>query len=424
MRPLHAGILILGSEVLSGSVRERNAPFFFERFHALGVPVRTQIVSGDSREDILSALSFLCRSCDFVVMTGGLGPTFDDLTRSSLAEFAGTALRYRAREFERVKRRYAGKPKALSALRAEMHFPEGAAVFPNSGGMAPGFAVRCSGKWVVALPGVPDEAKGIFEKRVVPFLKREFCLKNSSATLVAKVLGLTELGILAKLGGKFPPKDPSITCGIYPGGGEVHVRMRFDGRSRSGLLREFRRWQPFFRARLGKALADFSDRPLEELLIERLKRNRQTLAACESVTGGLIAKRLTDIPGSSAVFLGGWVTYTDGAKRTVAGIDRTLLLRHGAVSGPVARRMAESARVKFSSDWGVAVTGLAGPSRSGAGYPVGTVFIAVSGGGKNTVRKFRFSGSREKIRRRTSQEALRMLWELSAYGKSQNLSCG
>jgi len=424
MIPIHTGILILGSEVLSGAVCEKNAPFLLGKFQDLGMPVRMQIVAGDSREEILEALSFLCRTCDLVVMTGGLGPTFDDLTRSCLAEFSGFPLRFRAREFERVKGRYAGRRKFLPALRAEMCFPEGAMVFANDWGMAPGFGVRCSGKWIVALPGVPEEARAIFERKVIPFLKKVFRISALPGLLTVKVLGLTELEILAKLGKDFPPRNPLISCGIYPGGGEVHLRMRIHGENRQGILREVNRWKKFFKTRLKTFLADFSDRPFEELLICRLKGARKTLAACESVTGGWISKRLTDIPGASGAFRGSLVTYTDFAKRSAAGVDRETLLRHGAVSGPVAARMAESARVKFSSDWGLGITGLAGPSSAGSGHPVGTVFIAVAGRRKTEVKKFCFKGVREKVRLRASQEALRMVWEALGHGKNQGVSCG
>lgn len=415
--PLKAAILILGSEILSGAGADLNAPFLSRALGGIGIETVKHIAVADDLSQILGELHSVFFYADLAVLTGGLGPTFDDVTRRALSEFTGRPLVFSRREYERVRKRYLKQKRVLGGLKSEMYFPAGSIVLRNRFGIAPGFAVPFEGKWIIALPGVPAEAHGIFREEGLPFLKKIIPSRRPQVTVTAKILDLPEMTIVKKLGKGFPPRDPAISCGIYPRGGEVDLRLRISAPSHGRVKKEAARWKKFLKRKLGNRLAGFSEEPLEKILVDLLLRRGETVSSCESVTGGMIAKRFTDVPGSSRVFEGSVVAYSDRIKKEAAGVSPRILRRWGAVSRQTAGAMAEAVRVRFSTDWCVATTGLAGPRGDSSAKSVGTVFVAVSGSRRTRVKEFRFVGTREKVRSRASQAALMMFWSLIAHGK-------
>jgi nicotinamide-nucleotide amidase len=411
-----AVILPIGSEVVSGAVTDTNSRFIASHLSRLSFEVLAHTAVRDRAEVIREALGRALEAADLVILTGGLGPTFDDITKQVLADFFGHPLRFSARQFSRIQRYFhLRKARPHQFSRDQATFPSGCRVFDNNFGVAPGIGLEREGKWVIALPGVPREMARMFLEEILPFIRERFKIRQPRLWLEAKVIGLHEVEALRKLGNKFPPRDSGIECGIYPSTGEVLLRMAFCGAVRRRLA-ERRRWMRFMKARLGKHLLGFSEDPLEKIVGSLLARNRRTVAVAESVTGGLIAKRLTDIAGASRYVNGALVVYNNAVKEKVLGVPAPLLRKYTAVSIPVAKAMARLVRERFDSDWGIATTGWAGPASSEKKEPVGTVIIGLSSRRGVEARKFRFFGGREKVRWLASQSALAWLREKILYG--------
>lgn len=412
-----ATLMPIGSEIACGMVLDTNSAFLAAQLSKLSFDVVSHMAVKDDPATIAQYLRLALADADLVVLTGGLGPTFDDVTKRTLAECFDRPLVFNEKQFRKIRRYFhsrAMKPHAYSQIQAS--FPKGCLIFRNDFGVAPGLGMESQGKWIVALPGVPREMQGMFRSEIMPFLKKVYPSREKSALLYAKLVSLHEVDILRKLGKPFPPRDPSIECGIYPGTGEVTLRMRFVGSSRKMLKHRMNSWKRRIAMRLGKSVVGFSDQPLEKTVGDLLKSRCQTLSIAESVTGGLLAKRLTDAGGASRFLRGGMLVYTDRSKTRLLGIEPRVLSTYWAVSRPVAARMARQARLTLGSTWGLATTGLAGPDLDGSGKPLGTVFVGLSSARKTVTRHYRFRGSRERIRWLASQSALALLREKILYG--------
>ncbi|MBI4550607.1 MAG: CinA family nicotinamide mononucleotide deamidase-related protein [Candidatus Omnitrophica bacterium] len=412
-----AVVLPIGSEVVSGSVVDTNSKFIAWELSRLSFEVLSHHAVRDRAPVIREVLEQSLAVADLVIVTGGLGPTFDDITKRVLADFFGRPLKFNARQYARIRRYFhlrQAKPRAFS--REQATFPSGGRIFDNNFGVAPGIGLERDGKWVIALPGVPREMEGMFREEVLPFLKERFKMRACRLGLEAKVVGIHEVDVLRRLGKKFPPRDPNVECGIYPSTGEVTLRMTFCGGAQKELAGRRREWMRTLETRLGKHLVGFSDEPLEKTLGLLLARKRQSASVAESVTGGLIAKRMTDIEGSSRYVKGGVVVYSDEAKERVLGVPAPMLKKFGAVSSEVAKDMARRVREKFGCHWGVSTTGWAGAARPQKKEPIGTVFVGLSSKRGSLSRRFRFFGGREKVRWLASQAALAWLREKLLYG--------
>jgi len=405
-----AAILAIGSEVTNGSTLDSNSAFLSQRLVRLGLQIEFHLAVQDDYNAIKSVLDWLRSKCDLILTTGGLGPTFDDITKPAIARSLDRELVFDENEFKRLLRFYKSRKKSAKHARKQVYYPKGAFIFPNNYGVAPAFGVEEGTVLMLSMPGVPREMKGIYSEQLEPYLKKRYRLKLSSLYLVAKLAGLTEVATLRKLGPTFPPKDENVSCGIYPAGGETVVRMLFRGKSRSELLKQGEAWKVVFIRKFGACLVDFSDQPIENILGKILKTRKQTLAIAESLTGGLVAQRITTPAGASTYFNGGVVTYSNETKAGILGIDEKLIKKHGAVSSQVARKMAESVRSKFKAAWGISTTGIAGPDTDASGKPIGTVFVALASAKGTLSRKYVLWGDREKIRWHASQVALQLLW--------------
>ncbi len=406
-------LIPIGSEVTAGVTVDTNSAFLSRELSHLGFEVIQHIAVQDETAQVIRVLKQSTAQADLVITTGGLGPTFDDITKDVLTKFSGQPSIFDSRQFGRIKAYFRKRKRKIhSSARQQAFFPQGCRILDNPVGVAAGFGFETDGKWIIALPGVPPEMEGMFRSQVAPFLVKKFPAGVFVKSISAKIIHLSEVEVLKKLGTKFPPQEDGVSCGIYPAAGEVTLRMTFRGGNKKKIRSGIEFWSQYFQKKLGKNLISLCAEALEEVIGKLLTKKRQTLSLAESITGGLIAKRLTDIAGASRYLKGGVVVYSDEAKMTMLAIEKSLLSRYSAVSSQVAVKMAKSVRSRFGTVWGLSVTGIAGPGHLPLDQPaVGTVFVGLSSGSRTAVRKYLFCGTRDRIRWLASQAALALLRE-------------
>ena len=406
--PRTAEIIAVGSELLTGGVTNTNARFLSELLTAAGVDVLYHTAVGDDENRLEAAVTAAARRAELLVFTGGLGPTYDDMTKTAVCAALDTPLVYHL-EVEADIRRYFDTVfhREMPACNLQQaYLPAGCTVFRNPVGTAPGCASTACGVTAVLLPGVPSECRYLAEHCLLPYLEQRHGQVIRSHDL--RIFGLTEPQVQELLADLLHQED-DLTLAPYAGTGEVslHLSARADDEAAcearmAPVLAEVRR-------RLGGYLYGEDVSGLEEAVFRLCRDRHLTLSAAESCTGGLIAKRLTDVPGASQVFLGGVVSYTNGVKNHVLGVPASLLESCGAVSAPVARAMAVGVRVLTGSDLALSVTGLAGPDGDDRGNPVGTVFTALSTPEGTFVRRLTLGGDRARIRTLSAHHALDLL---------------
>lgn len=403
--PYQAEIIAVGTELLLGNIANTNAQFLSQLLASAGVNVLYHTAVGDNPQRLRAAVETARSRCGLLVFTGGLGPTYDDMTKETVAGVFGLALEYHPEVMEEIQQyfdRVFHRPMP-ACNRQQAMLPQGCTVLHNPVGTAPGCIFTAGGVTAVLLPGVPHECRYLAEHAVLPWLRGQSGGVIRSRDL--HVFGLTEPQVQELLGDLMDgAQNPSLAPYAKPG--EVMLRLTAKGGSDDDCQE---RMVPLFRdvrSRLGDYLYGVDVSSLEEVVLTRLRQQGLTLSAAESCTGGLIAKRLTDVAGASAAFLGGVVSYTNGVKAGVLGVPRDLLDRYGAVSAPVARAMAEGVRRVTGSDLSVSVTGLAGPDGDDRGNPVGTVYMGLSWQGGSLVRHLTLGGDRARIRLLAASNAL------------------
>ncbi|WP_245627562.1 CinA family nicotinamide mononucleotide deamidase-related protein [Actinomadura oligospora] len=373
---LRVELVTVGDELLLGDTINGNAAWLGRRLAERGVDVTRSVVVGDGLEEIVQAVEEGLGRADAVITTGGLGPTSDDLTRDALAQAAGVAI-VRDPELERrLRERVAAAGRELQPMALRMaDVPEGARTLANSAGSAPGLRVELPGGPVYALPGVPFEMHTIMDEVVLPELAERAGLP-AVARRTLRTAGLWESVVAARLA----PVEamPGVTLAYLPDPSEVRVRVTAAGEKPSELLDEA---EARVRELLGDAVYGADGETLDRVVHRLLAERGATVATAESLTGGLIGAELTRMPGSSATYAGGVVSYATGLKHRLLGVDESLLESEGAVHPDVARQMAEGVRDRLGATYGVAVTGVAGPEPQD-GRPVGTVYVSVAGPGK------------------------------------------
>lgn len=403
-----AELLSVGTELLLGEIVDTNAAYLSRALADAGIDVYYKTTVGDNRLRLATAMGIALSRSDILIVTGGLGPTQDDITKEVLAALLGIPLELRADAWEGIQslltRR--GRPVTENNKRQAM-LPQGARLIPNPVGVAPGVWLEHGSKLIVCLPGVPAEMTAMVEESVLPWLKE----RTASAPLHSKVLRFRDIGESAlehELMDLFIHQT-SPTLALYAGSGEVRLRMTCRAASRELAEAAFAPVEQEIRRRVGRYIYATGNEPLERLVGAALRRAGATVAVAESCTGGLIGQRLTSVPGSSDYFLGGIVAYHNDVKRRALGVPAELLEAYGAVSEQVARAMAEGVRTVLGADFGLAVTGIAGPGGGTEEKPVGTVFIgcAAADGARVVHRLFR--GTRDAIRQQTADEALYLL---------------
>jgi nicotinamide-nucleotide amidase len=398
-------IVTIGNEVLSGRTLDTNFAFLARALEAASVPVGWHTTVGDGLDRIAEGLSRALERADAVVMTGGLGPTPDDMTRKAVATVLGRPLQLDehvlAHVRERARSRRTGK--LLPAIESQALVPRGAQMWPNPLGTAPGLLIVEKGKPVILLPGVPQEMEALATEHVVPYLRERTGLHVACFTL--RTAGAYESLLHEKIA-SVPNGWPGASLAYLPSYFGVDLRVTVSGEDAAQVEAVAERAYEELRACVAPVIYAEGEHRIEEVVGEALAARGWRIAVAESCTGGLLAKRITDVGGSSAWFDAGFVTYANAVKVAELGVREADLAAHGAVSAPVAEQMAEGARRAAGAHVGVAITGVAGPAGGSEEKPVGTVFIAVVTPDVAAVRAFRFHGTRASIRERSAQMAL------------------
>lgn len=406
---LSCEIITIGAELLKGSVLNTNARFLGWELTDLGFDVRWQTACGDVIEAIGQALREAIGRSDLIILSGGLGPTPDDLTREALSQFFKVPLTFSSSQFSEIRKHYQRLDRHVPEMvRREAHFPANATPLINRYGIALGFTMVHKSRLVVVLPGVPVELEKMFRELVKPLLRRHFRKRLvPRPALVVKTIGLSEPQIMMRLGRDFF-KD-SFDFGIYPAAGEVSMRIQAD------LVAIIRRLRRKVDLRLGDSIYAFEDKSLAEVVGTILTRRRKTLAAAESCTGGLLASEVTKTAGASQYFKGGLTVYSNEVKKIFfewSGEKHAVqdLLRKGAVSKEVAAALAEGIRKQLGTTYGIGITGIAGPVGGSRRKPVGLVYLSLASPEKVKVWKREFWGDRNQIQTKAMKKALEYLW--------------
>jgi nicotinamide-nucleotide amidase len=405
---MRAAIAAVGSELLGPDRLDTNSLLLTGVLEDHGVELRRKVVVGDDREELAGVLRELVAAHDLVLVTGGLGPTTDDVTREAAADALGRTLHLDEEVLATIEERFRAFGREMPAVnRKQALVPDGAAeVLPNPRGSAPGLRLDAPGGAALFLfPGVPRELEGMVGERLVPWLaERSGGARRERIAL--KVASMAESAVEERIAPAYDEFGKEAIT-VLAGSGEITVRCVAGGPEEERRAR-LRRMEERLAGLLGDAVYTRQEDDTLEAAVGRLLIERcQTLVTAESCTGGLVAERLTRVPGSSGCFLGGAVTYTDRLKTSLLGVPEEMLAEHGAVSEPVARAMAEGARRNLGADWSVAITGIAGPDGGSDLKPVGTVHLAWAGpDGAVDHRRVRFPGSRDWVRALSAQAAL------------------
>jgi nicotinamide-nucleotide amidase len=403
---VRAEVVGVGTELLLGQIANTNARWISERLAEIGVDVLFHDVVGDNHGRIVATLRSAASRSDAVIVTGGLGPTQDDITREAVAEVAGVPLVRRPEIESWLRRRFEvmGREMPASNLR-QADVPDGADVIENARGSAPGLVVRAGGATIFVLPGVPAEMRQMMRAAVLPRLAAQTGPAGIASTQI-RCVGLAESRIAEILDDLFHGSS-NPTVAYLAGGGEVRVRLTAKAATLGEAEELIRPVAEEIVHRLGDVVYSSADEELEQVIGRLLKAAGKTLACAESLTGGGVAKRLTEAPGASEFFRGSAVVYTPEAKHAILGVSRETIEREGVVSEACAREMASGARRVFEADVAVALTGSAGPEPHD-GAPPGVVWIALA----DTIahaRELRVPGDRATVLRWSEQAALDLI---------------
>ncbi len=410
IRPRRAEIIAVGSELLTPFRVDTNSLWLTERLNALGIEVVVKMIVGDD-ESLLERLvrEALARS-EVIVVTGGLGPTEDDVTRKALARALSRPLVLDEQVLERIRARFARRGLAMPKINERQALVlEGAVVLENRHGTAPGMFVEQEGRALVVLPGPPPEMQAMFESEVVPLLE-PFAGDVKIRRRTLRIAGLSESAVDQAIAPIYTQyANPQTTILATTGGIEIHLTA--SGVTEEEIEARLDELSDRIEQALGARVFTTRGESLEEVIGRLALTKGYTIAVAESVTGGLIAKRLTDVPGSSQYFRGGITAYSDEAKRALLGVPADMLATHGAVSAEVAEAMARRVKESLGATVGVAVTGVAGPGGGTPEKPVGVVFIGLADDVHVESHRHWFPGDRTRIRELAAQAALALLYE-------------
>jgi nicotinamide-nucleotide amidase len=409
--PLHAAeIIAVGSELLGSARVDTNSLYIADRLSALGIELRLKHVVGDEPGDLASTVRQALARVDVIVLTGGLGPTDDDLTRDVVSAVLERPLTIDERIVQAIQARFARRGLEMPEMnRRQAQVPEGALVLDNPNGTAPGLFIDHHGQAVVLLPGPPREMQPMFDRVCEgPLAERAGDERIFRTSLFLTGLGESHVEQLAQpIYARYRGATPPVATTILAAMGQVELHLSVRDRDQPRALAVLDRVRAELLAALGSHVYSSDGRAMEEIVGERLVSRGWTIAAAESCTGGLLMSRLTDVAGSSAYVRAGVVAYDNADKIALVGVPAVTLQQHGAVSEPVAIAMAEGIKARTGADVTVAITGIAGPGGGSAEKPVGTVVIAVLAPGRDAfVRTFQFIGARTQVKYQSTQAAL------------------
>lgn len=405
---MKAEILAVGTELLLGDIVNTNAQFLAQELANLGIEVYYQTVVGDNPKRLRDTIFHAFSRADLILTTGGLGPTEDDLTKETAAEYFGEKLVLDERALGRIQKYFdrTGRTMTKNNVKQAM-VPEGhTTVLYNDNGTAPGIIMEKNGQMIVMLPGPPKEMRPMFENQVKPYLA-----KKQEFTFISRILRVAEVGesAMEEMVKDIIDAQTNPTIAPYAKDGEAILRITAKARDEKEANRLIDPVAAALRKRLGNAVYGEGETNLQTVAAQMLLERGLTAAVAESCTGGMVASRLVEYPGISAALLEGCVTYSNDAKMRRLGVKEETLAKYGAVSEETAREMAEGIARESGADIGIATTGIAGPDGGSKEKPVGLVYIALSYQGKTEVRECHFAGKRDKIRERAAYAALNLL---------------
>jgi len=414
---MHIEIINTGSELMLGRVLNTHQQWLCRQLTDLGYAVNRQTCLADDARQIQAAVRESLSRADLVITTGGLGPTSDDLTRDLIAQLLGRELSLDPETLSRMERYFQQRHRAMPAsAKVQAMIPAGARILRNDNGTAPGLAIearpnpfRAEGRpsWLILLPGPPRELRPMFVQWVIPLLAKELPPTEKSACLILRTSGMGESLVEEKIA---IPLQKLVEAGLDLGYcariGEVEIRLAARGDASESIVQQA---EAFVRELLGSLIYAVGDETMESTVVRMLTERGKTVALAESCTGGMLAHRLTNVPGASVVLKCGLVTYSNEAKQEFLGVSAAALEEHGAVSQTVARLMAEGARLKCRADYAISVTGIAGPGGGTEAKPVGTVFMALADEKGTSVQRQFNPFDRETFKFVTTQQAMDML---------------
>lgn len=403
-------IIAVGTEILLGNIVNTNAAYLAEKCAMLGLSCYHQDVVGDNEERLSETLKLALSRSDIVLLSGGLGPTQDDLTKEVAAKVCGKELYLHEPSKEAIRQFFAERKLEITENNwKQAMVPEGCIVVENPGGTAPGIIMAENGKHVVLMPGPPGELIPMFERSIMPYLSG---LTNGVIySQTVKICGVGESKAESMIEDLVDAQN-NPTIATYAKTGEVHLRVTSTAPDEKEAKKLVKPVVKELKGRFGNHVyTTDNDVTLEKAVVDLLMANKLTACTVESCTGGMLSARLINVPGVSEVFKSGYVTYSNKSKRRLLGIKKNLLLKHGAVSEQIAREMAKTAAALARTDVSVSTTGIAGPDGGTPEKPVGLVYIGCNVCGRITVKECHFQGSREKIRESTVAAALSLMRE-------------
>ncbi|MDP4234819.1 MAG: competence/damage-inducible protein A [Bacteroidota bacterium] len=411
---MQAELLSIGDELLIGQIVNSNAAYISRKLNEMGIEVSRVTTIGDNEEEILEAMKTAWQHNDIVIATGGLGPTHDDISKNVVAKFFKKRLLLDLKTLAHVRARFRsfGISKMPEINIGQAMVPQGFKALRNDTGTAPGLLFHQRQQTFIILPGVPHEMTFLMEKWVIPGLRTFYRKKLGSAILHRTLLtvGIGESTLAARIGNVHDFLDAGATLAFLPKTSGVRVRISVRAESATKAKSKVARIEKHIRDRAGNYIYGTDSDTLEGMLFQLLKKRKATLSVAESCTGGMLSMRMTNIPGSSEVFAGGIISYSNSVKIKELGISKKLIDSFGAVSKECALAMAEGACKKFGTTFSLAITGIAGPGGGTKDKPVGTIWIALAEAGHPTLaRSYKFAGDRSIIRERSADSAMEML---------------
>ncbi|MEK6732704.1 MAG: competence/damage-inducible protein A [Candidatus Omnitrophota bacterium] len=419
---ISAQIICIGNEIMLGHIANTNAGFISNKLASIGIKTAKHLDIPDDPEVIISSIRKALSESEIVLLSGGLGPTVDDITLECIAKALNKKLLFNKNTANRIKAHFKRrKIKMPSNNLRQALIPEGAIPIDNNLGTAPGLIIpfpaasagsfqptQLENKALLAFPGVPNELYPMLENTAIPYLKKHFQTGKIIKSRVIKITGLAESKVnemiedILRISGK-------VQMGIYPHPEEIQVKITVTEKNEKSANLAISKIEKKIKSRLKDYIFGYDNEKLEEIIGRLLLKSKKTLAIAESCTGGLLANRITDIPGSSRYFKLGLVTYSNESKNKLLNMSLETIKKYGAVSKQVAVLMAKNIRILASADYGIGISGIAGPGGATKKKPVGLVYIALSSKNKTTCKEFNFIGTRDLIKYKSTQAALNML---------------
>ncbi|MCX8093088.1 MAG: competence/damage-inducible protein A [Candidatus Goldbacteria bacterium] len=410
---MNAEIITIGTELLLGQILDTNSLYLSKKLAEIGINLYYKTSVGDNITRIKETLSIAANRSDLIIITGGLGPTVDDVTRDAIAEWTGKKLLLDNEVLHRIEQFFKNRNiKMPENNKLQAYLPEGALILENKVGTAPGFILEHNSRIIACVPGVPAEMKPMIETGLIPYLIEKYGAgKFLILSKRIKLTGIPESLIDEKIKDIFiESKNPTVA--ILAHQTEIEIRLTAKAENKEQAISLIENLKREIYNRLSDNIFGEDDETLEEKVAILLKDKKLTIATAESCTAGLLSYRLTNIPGSSLYFLGGVNTYSNESKINLLGVKEETIKKYGAVSEECARQMAQKCREKFGSDIAIAISGIAGPDGGTVEKPVGLVYMAIDFKGDIKIFKFNFGGLRDVVRARASQMALFELYKL------------